>query len=216
VARLIGDTRDVEVGHIEAMRDLLEKPVGKRLSLPRGLICHGEYDELVIAKLPPATAGGTRPHDPASSCPFPPLRGEFPLQVPGETVVPGWRVRASIICEQSPSLPLQGVPSTRDGIHQGRSVADLDLQRTGSELLVRVRRRGDRFQPLGMSMDKKLQDFMVDAKIPRMWRSHIPIVCSPQQIIWVVGWRIDDRVRVTEDSRAIVRLEFTRGDESNR
>jgi tRNA(Ile)-lysidine synthase len=65
-------------------------------------------------------------------------------------------------------------------------------------------------------MDKKLQDFMVDAKIPRMWRSHIPIVCSPQQIIWVVGWRIDDRVKVTEDSRAIVRLEFVRGDESSR
>ena len=216
VARLIGDTRDVEVGHIEAMRDLLGKPVGKRLSLPRGLICHGEYDELVIAKLPPVTASGTKQYQPASSCPFPPLRGEFPLQVPGESIMPGWRVRASIICEQSHSLPLQGVPSTRDGIHQGGCVADLDLQRTGSELFVRARRRGDRFQPLGMSMDKKLQDFMVDAKIPRVWRSHIPIVCSPQQIIWVVGWRIDDRVRVTEDSRAIVRLEFTRGDESSR
>jgi tRNA(Ile)-lysidine synthetase-like protein len=86
--------------------------------------------------------------------------------------------------------------------------ADFDLHKTGTELFVRQRRPGDRFQPLGMNMPKKLYEFMVDAKIPRSWRGHIPIVCSPQQIIWVVGWRIDDRVKVTEASKEALRLEF--------
>jgi tRNA(Ile)-lysidine synthase len=63
-----------------------------------------------------------------------------------------------------------------------------------------------------MSMPKKLYEFMVDAKIPRSWRSHIPIVCSPQQIIWVVGWRIDDRVKTTEASKEILRLEFIKSE----
>ena len=86
------------------------------------------------------------------------------------------------------------------------------MQKTGTELFVRQRRPGDRFQPLGMAMSKKLQDFMVDARIPRAWRAHIPIVCSPQQIVWVVGWRIDDRVKITETSKEILRLEFIRAE----
>jgi tRNA(Ile)-lysidine synthase len=61
-----------------------------------------------------------------------------------------------------------------------------------------------------MNMTKKLHEFMVDIKIPRSWRRHIPIICSPQQIIWVVGWRIDDRVKLTEASKEVLRLEFIR------
>ena len=52
VAKLVGDTRDIEAGHIEAARGLLRKPVGKRVSLPHGLVCRGEYDELVIFREP--------------------------------------------------------------------------------------------------------------------------------------------------------------------
>jgi tRNA(Ile)-lysidine synthase len=87
-------------------------------------------------------------------------------------------------------------------------IADFDLHETGAELFIRQRQSGDRFQPLGMNMPKKLQEFMVDAKIPLPWRDSIPIVCSRQQIIWVVGWRIDDRVKVTEATKEILRLEF--------
>ncbi|MEE8620049.1 MAG: tRNA lysidine(34) synthetase TilS, partial [Dehalococcoidia bacterium] len=76
----------------------------------------------------------------------------------------------------------------------------------------RQRRPGDRFQPLGMSMPKKLHEFMVDAKIPRSWRDHIPVVCSPQQIIWIAGWRIDDRVKVTEAVKEILHLEFVKSE----
>jgi tRNA(Ile)-lysidine synthase len=61
-----------------------------------------------------------------------------------------------------------------------------------------------------MNQTKKLQDFMVDAKIPRLWRDRVPLVSSPQQILWVVGWRIDDRVKVTENTKKILRLQFER------
>jgi tRNA(Ile)-lysidine synthase len=100
--------------------------------------------------------------------------------------------------------------STSGETGQSNLIADFDLHETGTELFVRQRRPGDRFQPLGMNMPKKLYEFMVDAKIPRSWRGRIPIVCSPQQIIWVAGWRIDDRVKTTEASKEILRLEFIR------
>ncbi len=200
VTRLAGDTRDIEASHIEAARSLLNKPVGKRISLPHGFICQGGYDELVIAS--------TAKQSQLPPCPFPPLPGEFPLKVPGKTVFPGWKVTASIVGERVDSLSLRGVLSTSEGTCQSNLVADFDLHKTGTELSVRQRRPGDKFQPLGMNIPKKLPEFMVDAKIPRSWRGHIPIVCSPQQIIWVVGWHIDDRVKVTEASKEILRLEF--------
>jgi len=200
VTRLVGDTRDIEASHIEAARSLLNKPAGKRISLPHGFICHGGYDKLVIAS--------TTKQSQLPPCPFPPLPGEFPLKVPGKTVSPGWKVIASIVRERAASPSSRGALGTSDGNCQSTLVAHFDLHKTGTELFVRQRRPGDRFQPLGMSMPKKLYEFMVDVKIPRSWRGHIPIVCSPQQIIWVVGWRIDDRVKITEASKEIIRLEF--------
>jgi len=222
VTKLAGDIRDIEASHIEAARSLLNKPVGKKLSLPHGLICQGGYDELVIASpSPPVILSESQnlqtfrvdsaPESQLPPCPFPPLSGEFSLKVPGKTVFPGWKVIASIVVrERVASRSLRGVLDTSEITCQSNFVANFDLHKTGTALFVRKRRPGDRFQPLGMSMPKKLYEFMVDAKIPNPWRGHIPIVCSPQQIIWVVGWRIDDRVKITPTSRGkeILRLEF--------
>jgi len=191
VDRVLGDIRDVEANHIEAIRSLLIKQVGKRTSLPHGLVCRGEYDELVLGLSPPWP------------CPFPEFHGEFPVKVPGETILPGWRVTADI----SSVIASEAKQSQQ----QGRSfVAEFDLRRVGNCLFVRKRKPGDRFQPLGMDMPKRLHKFMVDAKIPLTWRESIPLVCAPQQILWVVGWRIDDRVKVTENTKELLRLEFMR------
>ena len=90
-----------------------------------------------------------------------------------------------------------------------------DLDRSGSKLVVRRRQPGDRFQPLGMSQPKKLNEFMIDAKIPRPWRHQVPLLCSPLHILWVVGWRIDERVKVTDNTKQILCLEFKRDWTSN-
>jgi tRNA(Ile)-lysidine synthase len=88
--------------------------------------------------------------------------------------------------------------------------AYFDLDKAGRQLTVRTRQPGDRFQPLGINTPKKLNEFMIDAKIPQLWRRRIPIVCSPRHILWVVGWRIDERVKVTENTRMVLRLEMVR------
>ncbi len=270
VARILGDTRDIEINHIEAVRSLLSKSVGKRISLPHGIVCWTEYDEVVIAvsRSPERSEGEAKQAHLAQDKPcgeqsesireeshrsgqaprpknltrgklprgaaqqsyvlLPPLQGELSLKVPGETWLPGWRVIASIVpviaqisssiasrspgCSEAypPFVIAREAKQSHDA--QGKLSeaisAEFDLHQTGMELFVRQRQPGDRFQPLGMNMPKKLQDFMVDAKIPLSWRDNIPIVCSPQQIIWVVGWRIDDRVKVAETTKEILRMEF--------
>ncbi len=182
--RLLGDLQDIASIHVESLLEAMTKPAGKRLHLPRGLAFHGDYSHGLI------TARGE------IGCPYPPLDGEHHLNVPGETELGGWRVR-SIILEHRP----------KDAAYKELQ-ACLDFDVTGKELTVRGRKRGDRFQPLGMEFPKKLQDFMVDSKIPRHWRDRVPLVCSPQQILWVAGWRIDHRARVTPSTKRVLCLEF--------
>lgn len=188
VERLLGSAKDIEMRHIEEMMSLATKPAGKRLNLPGGLLFSVGYNQYQLAT------------DMTSLSPLPKLKGEFQLNIPGETRLPGWRIKATVID-----------PSTIKGLTKNSFIAYLDLGKTGDRLLVRPRRRGDRFQPLGLSQPKKLGEFMIGAKIPQAWRGQIPVVCSGEQILWVVGWRLDERAKVTEDSKQVLRLEFKRG-----
>ncbi len=83
----------------------------------------------------------------------------------------------------------------------------MDHQRLQFPLRLRTFRAGDRFQPLGMTGIKKLQDFFVDAKIPRAQRPFIPLLLSHDQIVWVVGHRLAESVKVTPQTRRLLRLE---------
>jgi tRNA(Ile)-lysidine synthase len=185
VEKLLGSAKDIEMRHIEEMIAALTKPAGKRLSLPGGLIFSLGYDQYQLAT------------DMTSLSPFPKLAGEVQLNIPGQTLIPGWRIEASIVDQKQ--------MTGKDDF-----TAYFDLSKTGDRLLVRSRRRGDRFQPLGLSQPKKVGEFMIDAKIPQAWRGRIPVVCLPEQILWVVGWRIDDRMKVSENTKQVLRLEFKR------
>jgi tRNA(Ile)-lysidine synthase len=193
--RLLGSAKDIEMRHIEQMISAVTKPAGKRLSLPGGLIFSIEYSKYLLTL------------DPNSLSPLPSLDTEFQLRIPGKTLFPGWRIEATII---DPSvLPLiKGKGTKGMGFTKNNFTAYLDLDKVGDKLLVRSRRAGDRFQPLGLDQPKKVNEFMIDAKIPRAWRQRIPIVCSPEHIVWVVGWRIDERVKVSDNTEQVLRLEF--------
>jgi len=184
IERLLGSLKDIETRHIEEIMDILTKPPGRRISLPGGLIFAIEYDRYLLGP------------DAAALCPYPLLDGESLLKLPGETLLPGWHIAASIISRE------QMTENDNDFI------AYLDFDKAGDRLVVRSRHPGDQFQPLGMSQPKKLNEFMIDARIPRAWRQRIPIVGSPEHILWVVGWRIDDLVKVTDTTRQILRLKF--------
>lgn len=184
IEKRLGNLMDIESRHIEEIMSSLHKPAGKIITLPDGLIFAIEYDRYLLGS------------DPAALSPFPAIEKECDLRVPGTTALPGWQVVADILKREQ-------------FVDEGNSyIACFDLARTGDKLTIRPRRPGDRFQPLGMSQLKKLNQFMIDSKIPRAWRRRVPIVCSPEQIIWVAGWRIDERVKVTGNTRNMLRLEL--------
>jgi tRNA(Ile)-lysidine synthase len=72
---------------------------------------------------------------------------------------------------------------------------------------VRSRKEGNFFYPFGFGKRKKLQDFFVDEKVPRDERDRIPLVLSGEDIIWIAGYRQDDRFKVTEETKKVLKLE---------
>jgi tRNA(Ile)-lysidine synthase len=110
------------------------------------------------------------------------------LAVPSQVI---WTATGHII--QAEELKQKPVGAK---IHEKHSiVVDADL--LSGPLLVRPWQQGDRFHPLGMKgRSKKLQDFFTDLKVPIAQRTLIPVVAAPEGIVWIVGYRQDERWRL--------------------
>ena len=179
-----GNLKDIEARHIEELMQALKKSSGKQISLPYGLFFTIDYDRYLLSK------------EQSTLSPFSILEGEYFIKMPGKTVIPGWSIKASII---KPEELMTG---------DNNFIAHFDLDRVSGRLIIRSRKRGDRFQPLGMKESKKIGQFMIDARIPREWRACIPIVILGDSVLWVVGYRIDERAKVISGTKRILRLEF--------
>ena len=86
--------------------------------------------------------------------------------------------------------------------------AFLDYAKIKPPIKVRIWKRGDKFYPLGMQKEKKLQDFFIDSKIPIHLRKLVPVFIDREKIIWVGKYRIDNRVRITEDTKEVLHLKL--------
>ena len=89
-------------------------------------------------------------------------------------------------------------------IYSGENEACLDLDKIKFPILIRKWQPGDKFIPFGMNNKKKLQDFFTDAGVPLHSRHRVPVFCDSEKIIWLGGLRIDERVKVDDDTRTII------------
>jgi tRNA(Ile)-lysidine synthase len=91
-------------------------------------------------------------------------------------------------------------------IDPGRNLAFIDMGKLQFPLKIRTWRHGDFFFPLGMKHKKKVSDFMIDEKIPVNLKSKLMVIFSGDDLIWVVGYRIDNRYRITEKTSKILKI----------
>jgi tRNA(Ile)-lysidine synthase len=80
----------------------------------------------------------------------------------------------------------------------------MDLDRVSFPIYIRQRKQGDRFIPFGMQKQVKLKDFIISQKI----KETLTVVSDRSHIIWAAGHRIDDSVKVNEDSKKLLRIEI--------
>lgn len=183
--RYLFSVEGLEAGavHTEAVRQLvLSEKASGQIDLPGPLSARLEYGFLVVGRAS-SPAGSATPVE---------------LAIPGETGLPPWglRARAWVSAERPATLP------------DGRRECVLDADRVTFPLRVRRWRSGDRFRPLGMSRQKKVGDFFTDEKVSRTRRAGVPLVVADDgTICWIVGHRIDDRVKVSARTTRFLWLE---------
>ena len=123
------------------------------------------------------------------------------LTVPGIVEAPhgAWTVSA------------EGPMSPPASVDHGTGTAVVDARELGDQLIVRPRRPGDRLQPLGAPGRKKVQDVLVDRKVPKDDRDRVPIVTTEKgDIVWVAGQVLADPFRVTSLTSSVVILTLRR------
>lgn len=75
-------------------------------------------------------------------------------------------------------------------------------------LLIRKWRKGDYFQPLGMDGFKKVSDYLIDEKIPLHEKENIWLLCFGKKIIWIMGYRLDNRFKITSETKRVLKIEL--------
>jgi len=94
-------------------------------------------------------------------------------------------------------------------IPKSSSICNLDLGKLEFPLIMRQWRKGDYFYPFGMkSKKKKLSDFFIDLKLSLPEKESTFILQSGDKIAAVLGYRIDDRFRISASTQMVLRVEI--------
>jgi tRNA(Ile)-lysidine synthase len=190
VQRLRQNLRDISFQHIEAAVCVArDKEVGARATLPGGLLLRVEYNTITVS----GTQFVPAPDFPALTT------GHLVLTTPGVTALSGSSTAEVEI------VPRNRLPS--DWAHNADPWrAFLDAGAVGTQLTLRSRKHGDRFCPLGLEGKRKLiNELLINEKVPARWRDLVPLlVRADGEIMWVCGWRVDHRARVTDETSQVI------------
>lgn len=112
--------------------------------------------------------------------------------------------------ENAPQLVMEIKERTPEFvIPREKEVACLDANKLEQPLTVRKWQKGDKFVPFGMEGKKNVSDYLTDRKFSLFQKEKQYVVCSGDEIVWLVGERSDNRYRVTEDTTKVLIIRKT-------
>ncbi len=192
-----GDLRRIRFSHIDSVVGLLKSgPSYGRLDFPDRIRIQRNTDELHFSREKRA------------------LRNLEMRSGPHETVAFEYHIPKpeSIFIKEIGSyinFLEMGIENLPDFHRAGQHTGFFDKDALTFPLVLRNYRPGDRFNPLGMIGTKTLKKFFVDKKVPKTDRMKCPLLLSRGKIVWVIGYRIDESVKVTPATRNVVKVDLS-------
>ena len=180
--------------HIEAVLALSSKSDGRcrSLDLPFGIRVEREGGLLRIRKEGDRRARG---RERKTSQPL----FEYGVEIPATIYLKE--------IDKTIHLELIGKPTLREMKEEPRK-AFMDYERMNPPLILRSAAPGERIDLFGIGGKKKLKEYFIDRKIPRPLRKQIPLLVDSRSVIWIAGERISERVRVTEQTKRVLKAEM--------
>jgi tRNA(Ile)-lysidine synthase len=168
--------------HLRQIKNILSsKKPNLVATLPHGIKIKRIYDHLVFTKKP-----------------FPsPIQESFSLSM-----------GKNILTPLALALHLSQPRKIAKVFSKNTNIAFFDSGKLGN-LTIRTFINGDTFMPLGMKGKMKLKDFFISSKIPKEERRTIPLLLSDNDIIWVIGLRINEKFKITKDTRKVLKVTAT-------
>lgn len=96
------------------------------------------------------------------------------------------------------------IPNTSEKIPSSKNKVWFDAAQLSFPLTLRKWDKGDTFRPFGMKGSKKLSDYFIDEKLSQLEKEQAWVLCSSERIIWLVGYRTDDRVKISSYTTVII------------
>ncbi len=184
--KLVGTTLGLSFSHFQNICNTLtskENSPQKVFSLPKNVRLYIEYECIRFSFI-----------DLWEQIPY---KYSFALEEKLDIVETGITLHACII-------PIDSISALAG---TNRYQARLDSNCSTGKMYIRNVRAGDRFRPLGLGGEKKIKDFFIDQKVPKSQRHRIPILEIDGRIAWVIGYRIDERFKITEKTKMCLQID---------
>ncbi len=186
VGRIKGNLKGIESKHVEDITALLKKSrTGSAIQLPFGIRAGISYGVLKVFMERPSTD----------------KEFEYELEVPGFASLDEIPLSIKSSLE---SLCPNIDKYERIGYNSLEQFFDYDRMNKG--INIRNRRIGDVFAPYGSNGSKKLKEYFIDNKVPREKRDGIPLIASANEVVWIIGHKISDKFKVTENTKRVLKL----------
>ncbi len=175
--------------HYENILHLTKQNVSrKKIQLPGGFIIWKEYENIVFTHRV-VIKDGVETHPTT-------------LTIPGQTKFNEFTIQLSVIEREQTDFKKFLKSRTP-------SIEWFDFDKIKQPLMVRLRKEGDRFIPLGQKAEKKIGKFITDQKVPDEIRSKILVISDTEKIIWLYPIRISEQTKKTPETKNILQLQIT-------
>lgn len=185
IEKLSNTLNGFEFKHFERILELLQKNTGAAVVLPHRLRAYISYDKLVLAKdIVKAD----------KKCYYK-LKYDYDNRVD--------TAKGTIIIERKKAEEIKALRGQKDTIY-------IDPSSIKEELVLRFRQPGDMFSPIGMKGSKKLKEYLIDEKVPREERDELELIADGNEIVWIVGGRLSDKYKVTDNTSDVIVIKYIR------
>ena len=234
LGELAGSRKDITAVHVEKVRELFELQVGRQINLPYQMIAEAGYEDICLYRKSETckTCDINEDADTQMACKTCSANEDLDTQT--NMNKKGKKNISQVITQKKRTeltLDISGQVQEFSGMQINARVFPFDgnfqqipektytkwfdYDKIKNAVQIRTRRPGDFLQVRAGGGHKKLKDYLIDSKIPQKERDALVLLADASHILWIVGWRISEAYKVTQETKRILEIYVNGGKEKN-